>query len=301
MYPYIPPAVSKPKESRKIFLCELPQNGILGVPKNLKLLAVPLFELYDNAHRYGPVIASIPQLLARVKFVFKDRMGNVMKNKHIAALSLNNIQVYENIHNPKKDDDEDRKQAIIPAVVGNIGIQNNILQNNVMIKNMGNNANDLIKVKKERMDLDAKTQGNMNTTQNIKFQPINPNMQNINMGNIQNNGMKMNPNMIPNMNPNMNPTMNPNINPNMNPNNIQIQQHLQMQRQLQMQRLQLLNRQNQSQLSNPNLMIPQTMQNQNMLMPRLNIRILPNIVTNNNNNNNNNNNPNSINNNINQQ
>lgn len=35
------------------------------VPKNQKLLAVPLFEVYDHVQRYGTVIAAIPQLLSR--------------------------------------------------------------------------------------------------------------------------------------------------------------------------------------------------------------------------------------------
>ena len=29
----------------------------------MKLLAVPLFELYDNATKYGPQLSAIPQLL----------------------------------------------------------------------------------------------------------------------------------------------------------------------------------------------------------------------------------------------
>ena len=36
----------------------------LQVPKNLKLLAVPLFELYQN-ERYGQEIASVPVCLSR--------------------------------------------------------------------------------------------------------------------------------------------------------------------------------------------------------------------------------------------
>jgi len=68
MFPYMPPHMTKPKEVRKQFLVPLPEKCVLAVPKNLKLLAVPLFELYDNAHRYGPVIASLPQVLSRIKF-----------------------------------------------------------------------------------------------------------------------------------------------------------------------------------------------------------------------------------------
>lgn len=37
------------------------------VPRNLRLIAVPLFDLYDNAPRYGPIISSIPVLLSRFR------------------------------------------------------------------------------------------------------------------------------------------------------------------------------------------------------------------------------------------
>ncbi|KAK1088020.1 hypothetical protein LTR48_002038 [Friedmanniomyces endolithicus] len=51
MYPYLPPHVSRPKEVKKLYLIELPRTKVLSVPKNMKLLAVPLFELYDNSQR----------------------------------------------------------------------------------------------------------------------------------------------------------------------------------------------------------------------------------------------------------
>ena len=43
-------------------------RGMAQVPKNLKLLAVPLFELYDNVARYGPLIAVLPSFLSRLRF-----------------------------------------------------------------------------------------------------------------------------------------------------------------------------------------------------------------------------------------
>ncbi len=102
MYPYVPPQVDAPKESRKIFLTQLPPTGILAVPKNLQLLAVPLFELFDNAHRYGPVIASLPQLLARVKFVYCDHNAQPLATPHITALQLTNIETYAAIQRRKE-------------------------------------------------------------------------------------------------------------------------------------------------------------------------------------------------------
>lgn len=48
------------------------------MPKNMKLLAVPLFELYDNTARYGPQLSAIPHLLSRYNFEFVDEEGNVV-------------------------------------------------------------------------------------------------------------------------------------------------------------------------------------------------------------------------------
>jgi cleavage and polyadenylation specificity factor subunit 5 len=64
-YPYLPPHITKPKECRKVFAVALPERCYFAVPKNHKLLAVPLFELFDNSARYGPQIAAIPHLLGR--------------------------------------------------------------------------------------------------------------------------------------------------------------------------------------------------------------------------------------------
>jgi cleavage and polyadenylation specificity factor subunit 5 len=53
-------------------------SEVLSVPKNMKLLAVPLFELYDNTARYGPQLSAIPHLLSRYNFEFVDENGNVV-------------------------------------------------------------------------------------------------------------------------------------------------------------------------------------------------------------------------------
>jgi cleavage and polyadenylation specificity factor subunit 5 len=66
MYPYVPAHVSEPKELRTIFLVHMPSECMLAVTEaNTELVAVPLFELYENAARYGALIASVPQLLSR--------------------------------------------------------------------------------------------------------------------------------------------------------------------------------------------------------------------------------------------
>jgi hypothetical protein len=38
---------------------------VLAVPKNMKLMAIPLFELYDNTARYGPQLSSLVTCLSR--------------------------------------------------------------------------------------------------------------------------------------------------------------------------------------------------------------------------------------------
>lgn len=62
--------------SPPLLIPRLPE--VLSVPKNMKLLAVPLFELYDNTARYGPQLSAIPHLLSRYNFEFVDENDNVV-------------------------------------------------------------------------------------------------------------------------------------------------------------------------------------------------------------------------------
>ncbi|WVR09417.1 hypothetical protein IAU60_006484 [Kwoniella sp. DSM 27419] len=64
-YPYIPAHISQPKECKKLYLVSLPQNKTFAVPVNMKLHAIPIYEFYDNAARYGPQFAGIPYILSR--------------------------------------------------------------------------------------------------------------------------------------------------------------------------------------------------------------------------------------------
>jgi len=70
-YPYVPPHITKPKEQKKLFLVQLGEKALFAVPKNYKLVAAPLFELYDNAQGYGPMISSLPQALCRFNFQYQ--------------------------------------------------------------------------------------------------------------------------------------------------------------------------------------------------------------------------------------
>ncbi|KAG0748728.1 hypothetical protein G6F57_001162 [Rhizopus arrhizus] len=71
MYPYVPAHVTSPKEKKSLYIVHLPPNKVLSVPKNMKLLAVPLFELYDNSARYGAQLSTIAHLLSRYEFIYE--------------------------------------------------------------------------------------------------------------------------------------------------------------------------------------------------------------------------------------
>ncbi|MEW5318140.1 MAG: hypothetical protein WDW38_009386 [Sanguina aurantia] len=58
---------SEVQECKKLFLVPLAERSMFAVPRNVKLVAVPLFELYDNVPRYGPVISAIPAMLSRYR------------------------------------------------------------------------------------------------------------------------------------------------------------------------------------------------------------------------------------------
>jgi cleavage and polyadenylation specificity factor subunit 5 len=45
-------------------------TGKFAVPQNLKLVAVPFYDLYDNSQRYGAMIAAIPELFSRYQMAF---------------------------------------------------------------------------------------------------------------------------------------------------------------------------------------------------------------------------------------
>jgi cleavage and polyadenylation specificity factor subunit 5 len=47
------------QECKKLFIVHLTEREYFAVPRNLKLLAVPLFELYDNVQ-----VCGIPSLIA---------------------------------------------------------------------------------------------------------------------------------------------------------------------------------------------------------------------------------------------
>jgi len=78
LYPYLPAHVTRPKEAKKMYMIPLPQNKVIAVPKNLKFLAIPFHELYENASTYGPQLAALPHYLAKYRFECVDENGNVV-------------------------------------------------------------------------------------------------------------------------------------------------------------------------------------------------------------------------------
>jgi cleavage and polyadenylation specificity factor subunit 5 len=91
VYPYCPPHVTRPVETRRVYIVHLPEKCFFAVrrcnscwallhrrptarthhsaraqvPKNLKLLAVPLMELHSGSIKFGAELAGIPTLLSR--------------------------------------------------------------------------------------------------------------------------------------------------------------------------------------------------------------------------------------------
>lgn len=69
IYPYVPPHVSVEgvKEVRSIYLVHMDKSITFQCPyTNVELVPVPLFDLYDNAMKYGPHIVALPVAISRV-------------------------------------------------------------------------------------------------------------------------------------------------------------------------------------------------------------------------------------------
>eukprot|EP00126_Sphaerothecum_destruens_P008478 Sdes_comp20233_c0_seq3m13624 len=87
-YPYLPAHIKKPKEHKQIFLVHLPETCLFAIPKNFKLVAAPLFELYENGQGYGNIIARLPEfypglilLIYERKRWFPEMKNDIQKTK----------------------------------------------------------------------------------------------------------------------------------------------------------------------------------------------------------------------------
>ncbi|KAL6224217.1 hypothetical protein ACLB2K_003073 [Fragaria x ananassa] len=61
----LPSTVRSPKERTKLFLVKLPESRKFIVPKNLKLLAIPLCQINKNRETYGAIISGVPEMLSK--------------------------------------------------------------------------------------------------------------------------------------------------------------------------------------------------------------------------------------------
>lgn len=69
------------------------RSGHLQIPKNQALVAVPLFELHDNAAKFGPVIAGVPIMLSRMRWAHQVHLKDIltwqgMAHDHSAKFGL---------------------------------------------------------------------------------------------------------------------------------------------------------------------------------------------------------------------
>ena len=71
MYCYKAAHVTKPKEHTKVFIVQLPSSALFAVPRNMKLVAAPIHEVYENAENYGCVIAALPHMMSRYNINLK--------------------------------------------------------------------------------------------------------------------------------------------------------------------------------------------------------------------------------------
>lgn len=135
-YPFVPAHITKPKECKKLFLVQMPERSatrllavtfylqltiyfkeVLAVPKNMKLLAIPLFELYDNAARYGPQLSAIPHLLSRYVLPLKHPL--------YVLISYSGITSYTS--RPITDRPSLRKNTATPRLCMSVTVLNRVI------------------------------------------------------------------------------------------------------------------------------------------------------------------------------
>jgi len=62
---FILPSEFATKLAQITYVCHVCISAMFAVPRNHKLVAAPLFELYDNLTSYGQIISCLPQMLSR--------------------------------------------------------------------------------------------------------------------------------------------------------------------------------------------------------------------------------------------
>ncbi|KAI9216763.1 Cleavage/polyadenylation specificity factor subunit 5 [Blastocladiella britannica] len=71
LYPFCPPHITKPKEVKLQYLVTVPADRTIYIPRSMKIVAVPLFELAENASRFGNQISALPVALSHLDFTFE--------------------------------------------------------------------------------------------------------------------------------------------------------------------------------------------------------------------------------------
>merc|ERR1711924_146150 len=109
-YPYIPSHCARAKECRKIYIVPLPAKAKFAVPKNRKLLAVPLFDVLVEQQQFGTTIASIPHLVSRFTFTLVDASSVIPKTEVLKVATPAPEAVAEADKGVAVDDAEESQQ-----------------------------------------------------------------------------------------------------------------------------------------------------------------------------------------------
>jgi len=65
----MPPHTLTAKETLKIYIVQLPEKCAFSTPENQTLVAVPLFDLFDNTIQWGTLLVNIPIVLSRLNLI----------------------------------------------------------------------------------------------------------------------------------------------------------------------------------------------------------------------------------------
>ena len=79
LYPYPPPHVTSPKETVRIFAVALPDRASFAVAAHVRLVAVPLMDLFaGGAGGWGAGPAAVPLLVSRFRFALSTPAPRVV-------------------------------------------------------------------------------------------------------------------------------------------------------------------------------------------------------------------------------
>lgn len=105
-FPYLPPHCTKPKEMKRIFVVDFPPFSAFQVSGSFRVVAVPLFDLYDNGATYGPINSSLPQVLSRFDFKFFEEKEVVVEK----PISEQETKIAEEQHEEEQEEEEEDEE-----------------------------------------------------------------------------------------------------------------------------------------------------------------------------------------------